>query len=38
MTLSRHKDAKMLQRYSHGDQALDVRRIGEKLERSFLPA
>jgi integrase len=37
MTLSRHKDTKMLQRYSHGDQALDVRQIGEKLERSLLP-
>jgi integrase len=37
MTLSRHKDAKMLQRYSHGDQALDVRQIGEKLEKSLLP-
>jgi len=37
MTLSRHKDAKMLQRYSHGDQAIDVRQIGQKLESSFLP-
>jgi len=36
MTLSRHKDVKMLQRYSHGDQALDVRGIGEKLEKSLL--
>jgi integrase len=36
MTLSRHKDAKMLQRYSHGDQALDVRQIGQKLEKSLL--
>jgi integrase len=37
MTLSRHKDVKMLQRYSHGREALDVRRMGEKLERSLLP-
>jgi len=36
MTLSRHKDIKMLQRYSHGDQALDVRGIGAKLEKSLL--
>jgi integrase len=36
MTLSRHKDVKMLQRYSHGDQALDVRLIGAKLEKSLL--
>ena len=37
MTLSRHKDAKMLQRYSHGGQAIDVRKIGEKLEKSLTP-
>jgi len=37
MTLSRHKDIKMLQRYSHGQEALDVRGIGEKLEKSLLP-
>jgi integrase len=35
MTLSRHKDVKMLQRYSHGKEALDVRQIGEKLEKSL---
>ncbi|MDR2717167.1 MAG: tyrosine-type recombinase/integrase [Treponema sp.] len=35
MTLSRHKDVKMLQRYSHGKEALDIRRIGEKLEMSL---
>ena len=35
MTLSRHKDVKMLQRYSHGKEALDMRQIGEKLERSL---
>ena len=37
MTLSRHKDRKMLERYSHGQEALDVRLVGEKLERSLLP-
>ncbi|MDR2923416.1 MAG: tyrosine-type recombinase/integrase [Treponema sp.] len=36
MTLSRHKDVKMLQRYSHGQEALNVKRIGEKLEKSLL--
>jgi integrase len=35
MTLSRHKDVKMLQRYSHGKEAVDVRQIGEKLEKSL---
>jgi len=35
MTLSRHKDVKMLQRYSHGKEAIDVKRIGEKLEKSL---
>ena len=35
MTLSRHKDVKMLQRYSHGQEAIDVRSIGAKLERSL---
>jgi len=38
MTLSRHKDIKMLERYSHGQEAIDVRSIGEKLERSLLSA
>ena len=37
MTLSRHKDIKMLERYSHGQEALDVRQIGEKFEKSLLP-
>jgi integrase len=37
MTLSRHKDVKMLQRYSHGKEALDVRAVGAKLEKSLLP-
>ncbi|MDR2953016.1 MAG: tyrosine-type recombinase/integrase, partial [Treponema sp.] len=37
MTLSQHKDVKMLQRYSHGDQALDVRQIGERLEKFLSP-
>ena len=36
MTLSRHKDVKMLERYSHRE-AVDVRQIGEKLERVFFP-
>jgi len=36
MSLSRHKDVKMLERYSHRE-ALDVKQIGEKLERAFLP-
>jgi integrase len=34
MTLSRHKDVKMLERYSHRE-AVDVRQIGEKLERAL---
>ena len=37
MTLSRHKDAKMLERYTHGQEAIDVKQIGAKLEASFLP-
>lgn len=37
MTLSRHKDVKMLQRYSHGREAIDVRGLGEKLEKSLYP-
>jgi integrase len=36
MTLSRHKDVKMLQRYSHGKEAVDVKQIGEKFEKSLL--
>jgi len=36
MTLSRHKDIKQLARYSHGQEALDLRRIGERFERYFL--
>jgi len=36
MTLSRHKDKKMLERYSHGAEAIDVREIGAKLEKSLL--
>ena len=35
MSLSRHKDVKMLQRYSHGKEAIDVRQIGEKMEQSL---
>jgi len=35
MTLSRHKDTKMLERYSHGQDAIDVRSIGAKLEKSL---
>ena len=35
MTLSRHKDRKMLDRYSHGREALDVRLIGQKFENHF---
>jgi len=34
MALSRHKDVKMLERYSHRE-AVDVRQIGEKLERGL---
>jgi len=37
MTLSRHKDVKMLQRYSHGKEAIDIKGIGKKLELSLLP-
>ena len=37
MALSRHKDTKMLARYSHGKEALDLRQIGERFERYFLP-
>jgi integrase len=37
MSLSRHKDPKMLERYSHGKEAIDVRQIGEKLERFLSP-
>jgi integrase len=36
MTLSRHKDVKMLQRYSHGQEAIDIKGIGKKLEISLL--
>jgi integrase len=35
MSLSRHKDVKMLQRYSHGKEAIDVRQIGKKMEQSL---
>jgi integrase len=35
MSLSRHKDVKMLQRYSHGKEAIDVKQIGEKMEQSL---
>jgi integrase len=37
MTLSRHKDVKMLQRYSHGQEALDMEEVRGKMERG-LPA
>jgi len=36
MTLSRHKDVKMLQRYSHGQDAIDIKGIGKKLEKALL--
>jgi len=36
MTLSRHKDSKMLERYSHGKEAVDVRSIGAKLEKLMI--
>jgi integrase len=36
MTLSRHKDVKMLNRYSH-KEGLDIKQIGIKLEKSLLP-
>jgi len=34
MTLSRHKDVKMLERYSH-KEGLDIKQIGKKLEQSL---
>jgi integrase len=37
MTLSRHKDIKMLERYSHGKEAIDIKAVGAKLEKSLLP-
>ena len=36
MTLSRHKDTKMLQRYSHGKEAIDIKGIGLKFEQSLI--
>ena len=38
MALSRHKDVKMLERYTHGQEALDLPQIGEKFDHHFLPA
>jgi integrase len=37
ITLSRHKDVKMLQRYTHGQEALDLNELREKMEKR-LPA
>jgi len=34
MTLSRHKDVRMLERYSH-KEGLDIKQIGKKLEQSL---
>jgi integrase len=35
MSLSRHKDPKMLARYSHGQEALDLPALREKIDNSF---
>jgi integrase len=35
MTLSRHKDVKMLQRYSHGQEAINLTAMRDKLERGL---
>jgi integrase len=35
MTLSRHKDRKMLDRYSHGEEALNLDGLRLKIESSF---
>jgi integrase len=35
MALARHKDAKMMERYSHGQEALDLDGIRAKIEGSF---
>jgi integrase len=37
MTLSRHKDIKMLQRYSHGQEALDLGDIRQRIEAALVP-
>ena len=37
MTLARHKDRKMLERYSHGKEALDLTAMRDKLETALLP-
>jgi len=37
MTLSRHKDIKMLQRYSHGQEALDLGDIRQRIEATLAP-
>ncbi|MCL2205783.1 MAG: site-specific integrase [Treponema sp.] len=40
MKLSRHKDPKMLERYTHGQEALeapDIKQMGNRFERFFLP-
>jgi integrase len=37
MSMSRHKDVKMLDRYSHGQEALDVKGLGRRLELSLQP-
>ena len=38
MALSRHRDIKMLERYTHGQEALDLPQIGERFDHHFLPA
>jgi integrase len=38
MKLSRHKDEKMILRYSDHDEAIDVREIGARMEKILLPA
>jgi integrase len=37
MAMSRHKDRKMLERYTHGQEALDLNELREKMEKR-LPA
>jgi integrase len=37
MTLSRHKDVKMLARYSHGQEAMDFSAIRRKMEAALIP-
>jgi integrase len=35
MSMSRHKDVKMLARYSHGKEAIDLPALREKIDNSF---